>query len=80
MNSDLTPVDIKEVNGHHDDDGSCSDDAFDERVPSPVTPSPYLDFVPLEEGDRKERKKEKPGKHVHSVSTLSLLCSVIVWE
>ena len=36
-----------------------SDDAFDERVPSPVTPSPYLDFVPLEDKRHKERKEEK---------------------
>ena len=76
MNSDLTPVDIKEVNGRHDDEESCSDDAFDERVPSPITPSPYLDFVPLEEGDRKERKKEKPGKQICIVSTLPLLTLV----
>ncbi len=66
---DPAPLDqtfVKEVangNGSHNEDELCdSDDAFDDEVPSPVIPSPYLDFVPLEEKGRKERKKDPGSK------------------
>ncbi len=61
LTSDPTPLDmtyVKDDNGYHNDESVESDNAFEETELSPITPSPYLNFVPLEAKGNKEQKKE----------------------
>ena len=41
-------------------DSDKDDDAFDNKVPSPVAPCPYIDFVPLQPGEVRSKEKVKP--------------------
>lgn len=50
------------------DESDREDDAFDDKVPSPVAPCPYIDFVPLQLGEKPGVKK-KFGKGVPEPST-----------
>lgn len=54
--SALSEVDIKI---HENGEASSEDDAFDKKIPSPVAPCPYIDFVPLNLETKPSQGKRK---------------------
>lgn len=62
--SALSEEDIQiHENGELSSEGESDreDDAFDNKVPSPVVPCPYIDFVPLQEGSKDKQAEEGDG-------------------
>ncbi len=81
LTSDPTPLDQKDVLDDQNDEHIGSDNGFKDIVPSSITPSPYLDFVPLEaKGTEVQKKDSVEAKGTEEQKKDSaVVCKKVTW-